>query len=219
MSRFQPLLPEPGVPISGTGLSSGIMRLAHGLPGRIGYAGDRWCSDIVYGRCTAPALRTVAWPASHRACSRLDGTEPVRLNSFTYAWDASGILALNAGSRHHHSRQPSSFRHRSSPEAPFLDRHYPVSSVLRASPPPCRPGLPLAGFRLMRTHHRQGFPCCIHPPPKCVPPPIPRRNRPVRPSLASLPMAAFPVLPPGRLPHYPFRGLLSVHSRCGPHVR
>ena len=24
----------PGVPISGTGLSSGIMRLAHGLPGR-----------------------------------------------------------------------------------------------------------------------------------------------------------------------------------------
>ena len=41
MSRFQPLLPEPGVPISGTGLSSAIMRLAHGSPGRIGYAGDR----------------------------------------------------------------------------------------------------------------------------------------------------------------------------------
>ena len=30
-----------------------------------------------------------------------------------------------------------------------------------------------------------------------------------------------PVVPekPGRLPHYPFRGLLSVHSRFGPHTR
>ena len=175
--------------------------------------------DIVCGCCTAPALRTVACPASHRACSRLDGIEPLRLGSFAYAWDASGILAVIAGSRRCHSRQPSSFRHRSLPEAPFLDRHYPASSVLRTSPPPCRPGLPLSGFRLVRAHHRQGFPCCIHSPPTCVPPPIPRRNRLVRPSLASLPMAAFPVLPSGRLPHYPFRGLLGVHSRCGPHVR
>ena len=31
--RFLPPLSEPGGPISGTGLSSGIMRLAHGLPG------------------------------------------------------------------------------------------------------------------------------------------------------------------------------------------
>ena len=30
--RFLPPLSEPGVPISGTGLSSGIMRLAHGFP-------------------------------------------------------------------------------------------------------------------------------------------------------------------------------------------
>ena len=30
-ARFLPPLSEPGVPISGTGLSSGIMRLAHGL--------------------------------------------------------------------------------------------------------------------------------------------------------------------------------------------
>ena len=148
--------------------------------------------DILCGCCTAPALRTVVSPASHRACSRLDGIKSLWLNSFTYAWDASGILALIAGSRQRHSRRPSSFRHRSSPEAPSLDRHYPVSSVLRASPPPCQPGLPLAGFRLARAHHRQGFPCCVHPPPTCVPPPIPRRNRPVRPSLASLPMAASP---------------------------
>ena len=31
-ARFLPPLSEPGVPISGTGLSSGIMRLAHGFP-------------------------------------------------------------------------------------------------------------------------------------------------------------------------------------------
>ena len=29
-------------------------------------------------------------------------------------------------------------------------------------------------------------------------------------------MAAFPVLQPGRLPHYPFRGLLSVHCSLRP---
>ena len=31
-ARFLPPLSEPGVPISSTGLSSGIMRLAHGFP-------------------------------------------------------------------------------------------------------------------------------------------------------------------------------------------
>ena len=30
-------------------------------------------------------------------------------------------------------------------------------------------------------------------------------------------MTAFPVFEPGRLPHYPFRGLLNVHSRYGLH--
>ena len=31
-ARFLPPLSEPGGPVSGTGLSSGIMRLAHGFP-------------------------------------------------------------------------------------------------------------------------------------------------------------------------------------------
>jgi hypothetical protein len=31
--------------------------------------------------------------------------------------------------------------------------------------------------------------------------------------------AAFPVIQAGRLPHHPFRGLLSVHSRYGLHAR
>ena len=68
-------------------------------------------------------------------------------------------------------------------------------------------------------HHRQGFPCCSLPPLPCVPPPIPRRDQPVRLSLTSRPVAAFPNVPAGRLPHSRFRGLLSVHSRCSPHGR
>ena len=40
-----------------------------------------------------------------------------------------------------------------SKSGPFLDRHYPASSVLQACPPPCRPGLPLAGgSRLVRAN-------------------------------------------------------------------
>ena len=136
---------------------------------------------------------------------------------FTYACDASGICGTHRGHRHCHSRRLSPFSHPSSPEAPFLDRHYPASSVVRASPPPCQPGLTLAGFRLMRAHHQQGFPCCHGPPLPCVLPPLPRRSRSVRASPSSRPMAAFPVIQAGRPPRCPFRGLLNVHSRCGPH--
>ena len=41
-------------------------------------------------------------------------------------------------------------------KAPSLHRHYPASPVLRASPPPCRPRLPLAGsqFGVYLTTHR-----------------------------------------------------------------
>ena len=38
-------------------------------------------------------------------------------------------------------------------------------------------------------------------------------------SFASRPVAAFPDNQAGRLPHFTFRGLLSVHSRYGPHGR
>jgi hypothetical protein len=38
-------------------------------------------------------------------------------------------------------------------------------------------------------------------------------------SLSSPKMTAFPVFQAGRLPHRPFRGLLSVHSRYGLHTR
>ena len=61
--------------------------------------------------------------------------------------------------------------------APSLDRHCPASSVLQGHPPPCRPGLPLAGFRSARARRRQGFPCCLFPHLPCMPAPLPRRKQ------------------------------------------
>ena len=89
--------------------------------------------------------------------------------------------------------------------------HCAAWRTLRASPPPS-PARPDPHGLSVGTvpRRRQGFPCCVHSPLPCVPPPIPRRNRPVLPSLASRPVAAFPVLWAGRLPHATFRGLLGV---------
>ena len=61
-----------------------------------------------------------------------------------------GSPVIIRGNRHSHSRDPCPFGHRSSPEAPSLRRHYPVSQVIWASPPPCRPDPALAGCRLAR---------------------------------------------------------------------
>ena len=118
-------------------------------------------------------------PTRHQTCARPDSTEPPigQPGPFAYACDASEFSAPSRGVRRQsHSRGPSPLRHPSTPEAPFLDGHYPGSSVLLASPPPCRPGLPLAGSRLPRARHRQGFPCCyaFHLP--CMPTPLPRRK-------------------------------------------
>ena len=67
---------------------------------------------------------------------------------------------------------------------------------------PIRPGRSLTGCRLVSPHHRWGFPCWVYA------------------LLSSSPTtAAFPEIQAGRLPHYPFRGLLSVHSRYGLHTR
>lgn len=67
--------------------------------------------------------------------------------------------------------------------------------------------------------HHWGFPCCIGFPCAYLPSPLPRWNGGVRLSLASPATAAFPVPQASRLPHYPFRGLLSVHLRYGLHAR
>ena len=83
---------------------------------------------------------------------------------------------------------------------------------------PSRPGLSLAGFRLGVTPPAAGgFPCCV-------------RSSLCRHAVAITPVepgegasfpciilatAAFPLPLLGRLPHFPFRGLLGVHSRYG----
>ena len=52
------------------------------------------------------------------------------------------------------------FQERAKSQAPFLHRHYPASTVLRACPPPTRPSLLLTEFQLRATtSHRRGFPC------------------------------------------------------------
>ena len=99
-------------------------------------------------------------------------------------------------------------------EVPSLRRSYPASSVLRASPSPqtARPDsreLPVDPDR----DHRRGFPCCV-----CSTMSACRRHYPGRSdgtdSLNTAPSSsAFPTLQLGRLLHYIFRGLLSVHSR------
>ena len=106
----------------------------------------RWSADAA----RLPLCIPTPSPARRRACSRLDNIEPVRFDSLTYACDASGIIALIAGSRHRHSRRPSSFRHRSTPEVPFLDRHYPACN--------CSPG-GSTGYSLSWLRQSTAFPC------------------------------------------------------------
>ena len=76
----------------------------------------------------------------------------------------SGISGHIRGNRRCHSHGPAPFRHPSSPEAPSLGRHYPASSVVRASPPPCRPSLPLTGFRLVRATPPTALPVLLPSP-------------------------------------------------------
>ena len=83
-----------------------------------------------------PRLRRAAEPVHASATSNHSGSTPSLMHVML-----PESSALIAGSRHRHSRKPSSFRHRSTPEVPFLDRHYPASSVVRTSPPP-RPARP-----------------------------------------------------------------------------
>ena len=177
--RFHPLPSEPDVRISRIRLSSGIMPLAQRNTGSersltvpAAFALPRLPEAArLHPRCPSPTCR--------RACSRLGGTEPPNqpgpAPSLTHVM-LRDSLPFRRDRRQSHSRGPSPLRHLSTPEAPFFDGRYPASSVLRASPPPCRPGLPLAGSRSPRARHRQGFPCCyaFHLP--CMPAPIPRRK-------------------------------------------
>ena len=100
------------------------------------------------------------------------------------------------------------FHQRAQSEAPLLHQHYPASSLVRASPPPTRPGLTLAGcpLRLPPLSSSASRASCAFLP--GMPSSLPRRNGKVRVSLTSLATLAFPTYPLGRLPHQSFRGLI-----------
>ena len=200
--------PAPGSPV-GSCVSHTNHRVDSGIQ-----VVDR--SDLC-ASCTTSALHPVSRPAGRRACSRLDDIELLWFHFFAYACDGSGISALYAGSRHCHSRQLSSFPHRSTPEAPFLDRHYPASSVVRASPPP-RPARPVPrGVPVGACHATDGasrvaslsrvHACHRH---------YPGRTAGCSCRSTSPATAAFPETQAGRLLHHPFRGLLSVHCSLRP---
>ena len=84
---------------------------------------------------------------------------------------------------------------------------------------PRAPGLSLAGFRLVIPDHALGLPvlralslctCCRHYPGAAAGRTLCSFTQPYQPSPKGL---------SGQPAHRPFRGLLSVHSRCGLHTR
>ena len=146
---------------------------------------------------------------------------------FTFACDASGVSDPFTGvSGFRHSRDPSPFGHRSSPEAPSLHRHYPASPVLRASPPPCRPSLPLTGSRFgaCLTTHRASHVAASFPFHACQRH-YPGGSKGVPASLASPSVFGLPHFSGGSAPALPvsrparrslaFRPACSL-NRCGP---
>jgi len=84
---------------------------------------------------------------------------------------------------------------------------------------PAEPGLALTGLRLVigSPSDRASRVASVFL--LCVLSPLPRRNDQVHVSLTSPALSAFLPLGRSRLPHHAFRGLLSVHSRYGPHIR
>ena len=91
---------------------------------------------------------------------------------------------------------------------------------------PKRPGLSLAGCRLMVTrHHRRGFPCCVRSPCADMPPPIPRQDRCRRDRSCCLRQLAFidgglPSIRGGSAPASPVSGpaqrSLTLRPACSP---
>ena len=164
--------------------------------------------------CLPHRRRCAAEPVHASTTSNRSGSTPSLLHVMR-----SELSALRRGYRQSHSRRLSSFPHPSSPEAPSLRRHYPASAVLQASPPPCRPGLPLAGFRLARATPPTGFP---------VLPPSPSSMRAAATTPAE-PAGARRSLP-GRWQPSPLFGRVGLRdarfeacstftARCGPHGR
>ena len=129
------------------------MRLAHGTPEQPQEAVEQLAKAARLPPCSTRRARWAAEPVHASTTPRLSSAVP----SLGHVM-LPGSPVIIRGNRQSHSRDPSAFRHRSSPEAPSLRRHYPASQVLRASPPPYRPDTgsspvqapALAGCRLAR---------------------------------------------------------------------
>src|SRR6202034_1485120 len=101
-------------------------------------------------------------------------------------------------------------------------RSYPVSAVLRTSPPPqsARPlprGRPVDPV-IPNLTTLWGFPCCARFPCVRAAASTPVQRLGVVFAHLAQPYQPSPITLSGRPAHRPFRGLLSVHSRCGPHA-
>ena len=199
--------------ISRTGLSFEIMRSPtrsatlrpSGVPDRSATA--RPASARLPGLRRGPPAPLPTRPLCRpRPCPRspLRGDRALASPPHATPSEVSEPLSGLIGSRQY-PRSLSPFLRRSRIKAPSLRRHYPASSLLRAYPPPCRPKLALAGFRLARARHRQGFPCCIHSPARACCRHYPGGDdRPcfvARPTGPYRSLAAFPVTSAGRPPH------------------
>ena len=146
----------------------------------------------------APAVRLALVPAFASLRFRMRWFQPSRTQC--------------RGPRRCHSRCPSRFHSPLLTCGPFPPPALPgLSGSTDLSATLTGPACPLRDSGLARAHHRRGFPCCFRPPLTCMLSPVPRRSRPVRASLASRPLTAFPVTSAGRPPHRLFRGLLGVH--------
>src|ERR1700729_1495826 len=106
------------------------------------------------------------------------------------------------------------------PKAPSLTRRYPASAVLRTSPPPHEvPAHPSRASGRSSLTTPWGFPCCARFPCVRAAATTPVQRLGVVVAHLTQPYQPSPITLSGRPAHCPFRGLLSVHSRCGPHTR
>ncbi len=216
-----PRSPNPSCGFPATGSPVGSCR---SLTGRSDTHGDGAAADAARVSGVArPRLLPARCRARQQACSRpaararSSGSRSFP-RSLPFAFACGGSVALKHSSGVLGSATPGvlrSFLHLSSPEAPSLLRRYPLSAVVRASPPPCpaRPvpcGIPVwrvhatdrasrvAAVSLLRTCHRPypgGTDRCSHRslPGRWQPSPFSRRvgfRLPVLASLAEPPEAA-----------------------------
>jgi hypothetical protein len=107
------------------------------------------------------------------------------------------------GGYRQHGHSPDSSHFQTAPEVRPLSSTG-VTRLRRYYEPvrhPTRPGLSLAGVRLVLAEPPLGFPVFRISPVACVPSPLPRWDRWVRASFATPATLAFPEIMTGRLPH------------------